>query len=394
MKNRIIPLAGIALFLALLVLPTVLYLTVGEDTANLLNEKRKPVPFPTAVSDGVLGEVDAWYSDHAPYRLSLVTLQKRAAQAYGVPYRERLHPVLSARLVPGWYRGETPYLAPIEQSNVLYGREGWLYYSNKGSIDYYTGANPLPEADMQAWKVSFLRLKAACEARGIRLVVAVAPNKEQVYPEYLPSLYIHSAVKREDAVAETMRAAGIPYLWLLPDLLAAKAQYPVLYRMQDTHWNGLGGYIGAMAMLREAGLPTADLSEWTVTPVERTGGDLSNFVGYATPYSEYRVAYKPGVALTREDYKDGNISVYTSDADTDRKLVLVGDSFRTACADILTRNFKTSVLLHRSRVTNKLVTKAVRALGDGDVLILMSLERYDAYNYGLADTLAGLLEAA
>ena len=394
MKNRIIPLAGIALFLALLVLPTVLYLTVGEDTANLLNEKRKPVPFPTAVSDGVLGEVDAWYSDHAPYRLSLVTLQKRAAQAYGVPYRERLHPVLSARLVPGWYRGETPYLAPIEQSNVLYGREGWLYYSNKGSIDYYTGANPLPEADMQAWKASFLRLKAACEARGIRLVVAVAPNKEQVYPEYLPSLYIHSAVKREDAVAEAMRAAGIPYLWLLPDLLAAKAQYPVLYRMQDTHWNGLGGYIGAMAMLREAGLPTADLSEWTVTPVERTGGDLSNFVGYATPYSEYRVAYKPGVALTREDYKDGNISVYTSDADTDRKLVLVGDSFRTACADILTRNFKTSVLLHRSRVTNKLVTKAVRALGDGDVLILMSLERYDAYNYGLADTLAGLLEAA
>ena len=67
--------------------------------------------------------------------------------------------------------------------------------------------------------------------------------------------------------------------------MAYKDQYD-LYWHYDTHWNYLGGYIGAKALLRELGVEIADVEDLTISQNDFSGYDLANMMNLKNYYQK------------------------------------------------------------------------------------------------------------
>lgn len=389
MKTNFISQLSILLFALLLILPTLLYFTIGENTDQTLEEKRSLTEFPDHFDENFFNDLESWYNDHAPYRITMITLQKQLAQKYNGFYRNRIHPILSASFTPDWYNEEykqwagvsMPYLAPMEDYLVEYGRDDWLYYNGDNSTGFFRGNNLMDPDELPHWKDAFASLQKLCEEKGIRLAYLIVPNKEQVYPEYMASYKIENLPKREERIYQYLAESGIPVLYPLEDFKELKADRTI-YFQQDSHWNQIGAYYAMTKVYELLGMPAIPLNEVQISQTTKRGGDLSNFCGYAAEYPDYTITYKPEVTYTIESHNDGRLEIFTSSAETENNLILIGDSMRDYNKDFYARDFKKSTILFRSELEDPIVTNVLLDMKAGDVLLLQITERHDeaAYN--------------
>lgn len=330
------------------------------------------------------------------HKYTVIRTQKASAERYG--YR------LSKCSACGYYNLDnvenkttsTAYLAPQSAGGAIYGRNDWLFYEGDNSVGYYQGTNVLTNAQMRSWMNIYDRLQSICEKKGIKLVVMAAPNKEQAYPEYMPSYNVVTQNKRQNVFLDYMQKnSSVRYLYPLSDLNMAKILYDVFYK-QDTHWNAIGGFMGTMAVYRSIGLSTTNILELNVKETKRTGGDLSNFCGYATTYTDYEVEYKTNIQTNVTYYPDNNVgsqvelSQYTSNSSNKSKIVVLGDSFRHSMEGYLSKDFAKATIAHRADFGHYMVQNALRELSSGDVLLLLAVERYDGSNVDMASQLINL----
>lgn len=398
MKNTIPNRIIILIFLILLFAPTLLYFVIGENTEAVLDEKRTLTEMPDHFSNDYFPQIENWYNDHAPYRISLITYQMEGTQLYSVFFRNRIRPLLSSLMTPYWYNDEykqwtgldLPYLVPMEDYLVDYGRDDWLFYGGENSVGFFRGTNLLAPDEMEKWKDSFLALKDLCSKKGIELVFLVPPNKEQVYPEYMASYRIENLPKREEIIYQYMKENGLPFIYPLESLKAYKDQYRV-YQQQDSHWNDVGGYIAFSKIFEALGKQTIPVNDLQVNTFIRTGGDISNFCGYATDYTDYKVTYKPEINYTVETYNDGNIEIFHSDSKNEQKIVLIGDSMRDYNKDYFAKEFSKAVVLFRTDLEDPVVTNELLSLKEGDALVLQIGERHDEAMYNVTNYLLSLL---
>ena len=104
---------------------------------------------------------------------------------------------------------------------VIVGRSNWYFYTGQRSVEYYKGQY-LPTAQELANYASVLKqIKARCDKLGIKLVVLIAPNKEQVYSEYMPTYAVATSNKREQRIVRHLQNQGITVLYPLAELKAA-----------------------------------------------------------------------------------------------------------------------------------------------------------------------------
>ncbi len=71
---------------------------------------------------------------------------------------------------------------------VLVGRDGWLFLRPDGDQNFiaFRGLNPFSDDELNAWQHVLEQRAAWLAARGIPCLFVIPPNKETVYPEYLP----------------------------------------------------------------------------------------------------------------------------------------------------------------------------------------------------------------
>ena len=78
--------------------------------------------------------------------------------------------------------------------NVLIGKEDWLYYTGEDNIADYECTSPFTADELRLIRVRLQGWHDQLAQRGIRFYVIIAPNKEAIYPQYLPA-YIQSRGK-------------------------------------------------------------------------------------------------------------------------------------------------------------------------------------------------------
>jgi hypothetical protein len=146
--------------------------------------------------------------------------------------------------------GRPPFLPG--QRGIAVGRGGTLFYDAEGSFEAVTGRWTLDPAAAEDW-LGFARAKAALARRhNAVLVLALVPDKAQIYAEHRPPLWEQHG---PGALAQVQAVLGRDEDWLTvdlrPALLKAKAQ-GLAYHRYDGHWTYEGAAHAWEALLQAA----------------------------------------------------------------------------------------------------------------------------------------------
>jgi hypothetical protein len=247
-----------ALFMVLLWLPLA-GSGLDLDPTPAPQENRKPAPFPHLEPGGralkaYLAAVESYFNDHFGFRNALV----------------RAHRHLKWRCF-----GEG-------SGDVLIGREHWLYYVGNHGLDCRLGVRSLNAQTLQEWQRTIERRRDWLAQRGMKYLFVVAPDKQSIYPEYLPewARQPHRPTELDQLIGYLKTNSTVELLDLRPALLAARNEARV-YLINDTHWN----YLGAFAAYREIiGALKGQFPDLEPLPLEafetnftfRSSGDLAH----------------------------------------------------------------------------------------------------------------------
>ena len=164
------------------------------------------------------------------------------------------------------------------RDGVLAGSHDWLY--SKEEFDSPRAATAVADtvAEVKA-------ARAALDARGIKLIVAIVPAKSRIYGENLGHYHWPSPLQPmyQDLVT-SISATGTPVVDLRGTLTGVKAKELAYFRT-DTHWTPAGASAAAAtiaAAIKDANMLTAkpeasplDVSPGVAKPYE---GDLLTFI--------------------------------------------------------------------------------------------------------------------
>ncbi len=171
------------------------------------------------------------------------------------------------------------FRVPIGQLVVI-GKDGWLYWNGQEEMEQYAGVLLLTRERLQLWLDNLESMRAWAEARGMRFVFVIAPNKSEIYPEHLPDGLAPARLTAADQLTAALRRDGrIDFVDLRGVMRAAKSTGQVYYKT-DTHWNPVGAYYALQAVMKgrwPAGIELPPLADYAIDPTPEAG-DIANYL--------------------------------------------------------------------------------------------------------------------
>ncbi len=232
------------IFVALISIPVIVF-AIGMRPEP--NQNRPPTPLPEITAEGILDreltpQIDQYLEDSL-----IIAPTAVAAEAW-----------TDVAL------GDNP------NDEVTIGTNGWLYYT-------FSLTRPcLSPTDVAALTDVIERASRVVEATGRELIVAIAPDKATIIPDYLPD---DSNCVNE--VADTLSALDGPHalLTVWDEMRTARANERPIYFRLDTHWTNEGAGVMAEAIvdrLAPGGWNDDAIRETTTVDHE---GDLTVLLG-------------------------------------------------------------------------------------------------------------------
>jgi hypothetical protein len=326
----------VGLFFGLLWAPLVgTFGHIGQVAAS--DENRALAGFPTLTDD-----VGTWlafpesfkkyYCDRFGFRKDLIALQAfvkvKALQTSASPY-------------------------------VVVGKEGWLFYSGARAMDYYRAADPLSEADLQGWLNLHRARNEWLTAHGIAYYVVVAPEKQTIYPEYIPDniIRVGNVSRSQQFDAYLAAKSNIRLIDLSDNLKKAKALYPRIYNQTDSHWNGYGAFLAYRQILGELskdfpGLHPLSQAECTF-PMSAGVQDLVRMLGLTLKENVYAVMPRSAVAHMVEETPVRVVGSVSNPRLP--RMVMFRDSFANAIAGLMSQHFSRSVYVWDGKLDSTLI---------------------------------------
>ena len=384
-----------------------------------LNEKRKKATLSEIIKiDTIASELDAYYNDRVPYRSALINFKRYLDYKIDEPYQKSIQPFLiknfgrklnneyleveeevaveekymeeacdifnnhglkSDEIDP--YDSETEY--PIKYLNiprVIMGQSNWLYL-NEGNIKYYTGEYKIAsDSVIKNHIATYERAKSVCDRLGKDFVIAICPEKEEIYPEYMPTMEIYDSKEVPLYIRDYIeKNTKLNYIYPKEELIKAKKNY-LVYRKYDSHWNYIGGYIMANKIKEAIGVKTKPLRENKLKKVEALDADLA-FYGNThldslpLTFNYEFVDYKPNneieVIFTKNKVTIDSYTTHCKQGDA-KKVFLVGDSFREYVDDFFMKDFSE---FYCNIFTNAYDDFIIEEIKRADSIVIMLVER-------------------
>ncbi len=185
--------------------------------------------------------------------------------------------------------------------------------------------------------------------RGIRYIFVVAPDKQTIYPENLPSWLKPTGrpTKLDQFMAHMHAHSTVAVPDLRPALREAKSTAPT-YFQTDSHWNLFGGFIASREIVKllpeKLDPEPLTLDSFELKTVATEQGDMANMLGVFAHEVDPTLAPKtnlPPLVQTVE-HPDYVVQTYfTSNAWAHGSCVVFRDSFGPALKPYLGYHFKT-----------------------------------------------------
>lgn len=193
------------------------------------------------------------------------------------------------------------------------GKDGWMFYED--SFDDFTGDGQYTQSVADNIRGKMSQRVEWLDEQGIKMYFVVAPNKNSVYPEYMPDSYVMGENRRIDQAINLLEASGVTVIDGRIPLAAAKEADPdrLLYYKMDTHWNNYGGYVVYQALMDRicADFPGAvrrTEDEYDIALMETYMKDQAYNLGYYNEFKEYGPQYalksRETAVLVRREEKE------------------------------------------------------------------------------------------
>jgi hypothetical protein len=182
-------------------------------------------------------------------------------------------------------RSEILLRAGLSPSPILdLGPTGWLFYRDDQEFLSHRGERTLSGAEMDRWILALQDRKDRLAKRGARFLFAIAPDKETIYPEFLPETWAPVGPTMADRfLSELAARTDVEVVDLRPALLAEKAHdrpevEDYVYYPRGTHWTARGALAATNAILDAIrrtvpDLPPLDRNAFELRPVSPNDED-------------------------------------------------------------------------------------------------------------------------
>jgi len=345
-------------------------------------ENHKLGRLPTT-SDGwkSFGIFDTWATDHLPLRNVAISANTKVERnVFGETPNYGANGTATTTTATGVAGISVPQPPPAPASagpadfpTVISGLDGWLYYGT----DLRAACNPTLTATVIAQR--FQQLSEIMQRAGKQFVMMIAPDKSDIYPQYLPPADqgVTCASKAEAALWAAL-AANPPagYQDLHGAIEAAKAKDPgtLLYRKLDTHWNGIGAMIYARVLT-----DSFDPTLWptaTVTPLGNSSShtDLEALLGQrTTEQAPLFDVTRPGVTTTINTPSQ-LASTTTAAPLVTPKTLFISDSFTDSSRFAINPFFAQAGFINSS-AAGTAYDELVQAIKSAQIVVLEIVER-------------------
>jgi len=257
------------------------------------------------------------------------------------------------------------YLGTSPVPKVIIGKEGWLFYRGDNVANVAEGyflAAPLRKEQLALLQVYLEAKRDWLAERGIKYLFVIAPDKQSIYPEFLPDSY-YRAASHIDQLKEYLKTnSDIDIVDLRQPLLRAKRDYPVFYK-SDTHWNEYGAFISCIEIIKSLTnyFPTLQIPQLSDYPIRYetvNGRDLAdmlamgNFISEAVPrpirltsQMHYQDEPSHGIPITAKIDPQVPFATERMGGELPRG-VMFGDSFSVSIGPFLSESFSRIAYVH------------------------------------------------
>ncbi|MBQ7557086.1 MAG: hypothetical protein IJT00_03385 [Lachnospiraceae bacterium] len=317
----------ISILVIFLMLPGSLFLLVRGhvDTENYENRKLTELPvYGITPYDEWTTVFEGWFTDHLPFKNQLVKLGSMVE----------------------YYVFRTSV-----NDAVLLGRDEWLYYIGNVNVEEdprsdYLGLNLFNDEQLKLIAKNLTEAEKELNDRGCEFILFLAPNKERIYPEHMPSYYGGPAAEnRLDQVTRYLRENTDINVFSGNETLSEfRAVNPDLrlYLRYDTHWNEQGAYVASRPLAEYLGHPIPDIYETHAAREDYPVRDLARLIhlqDILTDDHSYNITQYCDSEFIYRENEDKHF--YSEGKDLDpRKVMLIGDSYRLSMQPFALNSFK------------------------------------------------------
>lgn len=194
-------------------------------------------------------------------------------------------------------------------NHVIVGYDGYMFYED--TLEDFNGSSVLNGSVYARAKEMLESSQKWAEDHGMKFYIVIAPNKNTVYPDYMPEGYTMASWRRYDQFVDLINDAGITAVDLRGAMAQAVKAEPQknLYYKYDTHWNNHAGYIAyqtTMNMIRKdfPGAVLHQRNEYQINYIETYMKDQAYYLGQYSYYKDYGPVYtlKSSKTATLVDY--------------------------------------------------------------------------------------------
>jgi hypothetical protein len=145
-------------------------------------------------------------------------------------------------------------LKRMEKHPIILGKGNWIFLSSTGCLQDFLKIRRFTAEEMKRFYRQIAARSDWCNANGIKLIILIAPDKHNVYPELFPFEQTAGQNLTEtllDSMPESLQSIKDTIIYPADYLVSKKKEYPYpLFFETDMHWNQGGAFL-AYKLLEE-----------------------------------------------------------------------------------------------------------------------------------------------
>lgn len=220
---------------------------------------------------------------------------------------------------------------------IIVGNKGYLFFGE--TLDDYLGRNVLSNREIYSCTRVLSLLQENVEQKRRQFLFVIAPNKNSLYPEYMPKRYIKiSDNNNYRLLQEEMKKENINTIDLKKMFIDSGKE---VYQKLDSHWNNQGAAMGCNAILNYFDKDHYDYTNEKYTTEKNFSGDLYGMLFPKGNKKDTNIIYskKSSYKVVSNNKKVTDISIETENRHKKESIVMYRDSFGNALIPFVADEF-------------------------------------------------------